>query len=108
MSNFLKILTEVKHPGKGDRNIVDLEMVKDIDRDGSKVTVTLAFPKRRDPLAEYLIGSTRAAIIRNCPDVTEVEVKTIVEEAPATKKNFFIKQRTKTICRYNDFPPPSH
>lgn len=89
MSNFLKILTEVKHPGKGDRNIVDLEMVKDIDRDGSKVTVTLAFPKRRDPLAEYLIGSTRAAIIRNCPDVTEVEVKTIVEEAPATKKAEF-------------------
>ncbi|MCQ2178289.1 MAG: P-loop NTPase, partial [Bacteroidales bacterium] len=64
-------------------------MVKDIDRDGSRVIVTLAFPKRRDPLAEYLIGSTRAAIIRNCPDVTDVEVKTIVEEAPAAKKAEF-------------------
>lgn len=89
MSNFLKILTEVKHPGKGDRDIVDLGMVKDIDRDESRVIVTLAFPKRRDPLAEYLIGSTRAAIIRNCPDVTDVEVKTIVEEAPAAKKAEF-------------------
>lgn len=89
MSNFLKILTEVKHPGKGDRDIVDLGMVKDIDRDGSRVIVTLAFPKRRDPLAEYLIGSTRAAIIRNCPDITDVEVKTIVEEAPAAKKAEF-------------------
>ena len=83
MSNFLKILKEVKHPGKGDRDIVDLGMVKDIDQEGDKVIVTLAFPKRRDPLTEYLVGSTRAAIIRNCPDVKDVEVKTVVEEAPA-------------------------
>ncbi len=87
MSEFLKILKEVKHPGKGDRDIVDLGMVKDIDTEGNKVIVTLGFPKRRDPLTEYLVGSTRAAIIRNSPEGTEVEVKTIVIEEEKTKKN---------------------
>jgi len=86
MSNYLKILKEVKHPGKGDRDIVDLGMVKDIDHKEDKLTITLAFPKRRDPLTEYLVGSARATIIRNCPEIKEVEVKTVVEEAPAGQK----------------------
>lgn len=87
MSEYLKILKEVKHPGKNDRDIVDLGMVKDIDAADGKVTVTLAFPRRRDPLSEYLIGSTRAAIIRNSPEGTEVEVKTVIEDEPAKKRS---------------------
>lgn len=87
MSEYLKILKDVKHPGKNDRDIVDLGMVKDIDAANGKVTVTLAFPRRRDPLSEYLIGSTRAAIIRNSPEGTEVEVKTVIEDEPAKKRS---------------------
>ena len=47
-------------------------------------TVTLAFPKRRDPLAEYLIGATRAALIRG--GVQDPVVNTIVVEDAAPKK----------------------
>ena len=50
-------LKEVLHPGKGDKNIVELGMVSGIEIDGEAVSVTLAFPKRRDPLTEYLVGS---------------------------------------------------
>lgn len=80
-------LKEVLHPGKGDRNIVELGMVSGIDIDGEAVSVTLAFPKRRDPLTEYLVGSARASLFRNCPRGTLVNVQTIVkdEEQPGKK-----------------------
>ena len=81
-----KWLFEVLHPAKGDKNIVELGMVEKIDIQDNKVTVTLAFSKHRDPLAEYLTGSTRAAIIRNAPQGTEVEVKTVVKEEAPKKK----------------------
>lgn len=83
---ILNMLTEVVHPAKGSKSIVELGMVDSISIDGGKVTVTLAFPKRRDPLTEYLVGSTRAAVIRHSPQGTDVEVKTIVKEEAPKKK----------------------
>lgn len=86
---ILKALSEVHHPGKRDEDIVALGMVNDIAITGDGVCVTLAFPKRRDPLAEYLIGSARAALIRHLPAEVKSEVKTIVvdEVKPKPKKN---------------------
>ena len=84
---ILRILEEVKHPAKGEQSLVALGMVKDIEIQADAVTVTLAFPKRRDPLAEYLIGSARAALNRHLPEGVKAEVRTVVEEeAPAKKK----------------------
>ena len=79
-------LQEVEHPAKGDKNIVELGMVEKIEAGEGKVTVTLSFPKHRDPLAEYLIGSAKASIIRNAPAGTQVEVKTIIKDAAQKKK----------------------
>ncbi|MBR1927591.1 MAG: P-loop NTPase, partial [Bacteroidales bacterium] len=79
-------LKEVVHPAKDGRNIVDLGMVDAVSIEGNKATVTLAFPKRRDPLTEYLVGATRATIIRNAPPGTEVEVRTIVKDEAPKKK----------------------
>ena len=81
-----KWLFEVQHPAKGDKNIVELGMVENINIQDNKVTVTLVFSKHRDPLAEYLTGSAKAAIIRNAPQGTEVEVKTVVKEEAPKKK----------------------
>ncbi len=78
-------LAEVTHPGQSSRSITELGMVRDIESDGKKITVTLGFGKRRDPLSEYLIGATRAALVRHFPDC-ESEVKTVVVEEPAPKK----------------------
>ena len=82
---ILAALTEVQHPAKGDRSIVGLGMVDKVETDGNKVTVTLAFSKHRDPLAEYLTGSAKAAIIRHFPD-TEVEIRTIIKDEAPKKK----------------------
>lgn len=85
-NEIMKWLFEVQHPAKGDRNVVELGMVEKVESEGNKVTVTLGFSKHRDPLAEYLIGSTKAAVIRNAPEGTEVEVKTIIKDEAAPKK----------------------
>lgn len=79
-------LNEVEHPAKGDKNLVELGMIENIEVAENKIAVTLGFAKHRDPLAEYLIGSAKAAIIRNAPAGTEVEVKSIVKEAAPKKK----------------------
>lgn len=85
--DILEALREVRHPARQDRDIVDLGMVHDVETASGRVTVTLAFPKRRDPLAEYLIGSARAALVRHLPASVESEVKTVVieEEKPRKK-----------------------
>ena len=80
-------LAQVQHPGKDDKDIVSLGMVEEVVVDGGKVTVTLGFGKRPDPLKNYLVGAVRAAVYRNAPGGTEVEVKTVVKEAPAAKKS---------------------
>ena len=79
-------LSEVEHPAKGDKNLVELGMIENIEVAENKMSVTLGFAKHRDPLAEYLTGSAKAAIIRNAPAGTEVEVKAIVKEAAPAKK----------------------
>lgn len=84
---ILDFLREVHHPGKQDRDIVDLGMVQSVELKDGSVTVTLAFPKRRDPLSEYLIGSARATLIRHLPSSVKSEVRTVVVEDSAPKKN---------------------
>lgn len=79
-------LREVHHPAMQDRDIVDLGMVSSIEIEDGCVTVTLAFSKKRDPLSEYLIGATRAALIRSVEPGVQTQVKTVVVEAPAPKK----------------------
>ena len=79
-------LAQVQHPGKDDKDIVSLGMVEEVTVGEGKVTVTLAFGKRPDPLKNYLVGAVRAAVYRNAPGGTEVEVKTVVKEDPKPKK----------------------
>ncbi|MBR6415900.1 MAG: Mrp/NBP35 family ATP-binding protein [Bacteroidales bacterium] len=88
-NQILTYLREVLHPGKGEKDIVELGMVDSVMISGNKVSVTLVFGKHRDPLQEYLIGSAKAALIRNCPEGTEIELKTVVrdEEKPQKKQN---------------------
>ena len=79
-------LSEIQHPGRDDKDIVSLGMVEEVTVADGKVVVTLAFGKRPDPLKNYLEGAVRAAVYRNAPGGTEVEVKTIVKEVPKPKK----------------------
>ena len=81
-----KWLLEVEHPAKGDKSIVELGMVEKVESSEGAVTVPLGFSKHRDPLAEYLIGSAKAAIIRNAPEGTMVEVKSLIKNEAAPKK----------------------
>ena len=81
-----EFLREVHHPAREDRDIVELGMVQDIEISEGGVTVTLGFPKQRDPLKKYLIGATRATLIRHLGQGVKSEVKEIEIDAPAQKK----------------------
>ncbi len=81
-----EFLREVHHPAKEDRDIVELGMVQDIETSDGCVTVTLGFPKQRDPLKKYIIGATRATLIRHLGQGVKSEVKEIEIDAPAQKK----------------------
>ena len=75
-------LSEVRHPGQDDKDIVSLGLVDEVVTRGKNVTVTLAFPHRPDALKNYIVGAVRAAIYRNAPGGTKIEVKTITRKAP--------------------------
>lgn len=83
---ILEALKEVHHPGRSDKDIVSLGMVQSVEIDSDSATVTLAFSKRRDPLAEYIIGSTRACLICHLPSSVKAEVKTVVVDEVKEKK----------------------
>ena len=78
-------LREVHHPAKEDRDIVDLGMVQGIEIGDGSVVVTLGFPKQRDPLRKYIVGATRATLIRHLGNGIKSEVREVEIEAPARK-----------------------
>ena len=73
-------LREVQHPGADDKNVVELGLVQDVTVSEGRIDVTLAFPKRPDPLKNYLTGAVRACLYRQAPGGTEIEVETVVKE----------------------------
>ena len=80
-------LQEVQHPAKDDQSVVTLGMVDKIELADGSIHVTLAFPKRPDPLKNYLVGAVEACLYRNAPGGTEIEVDTVVKDPakPAKK-----------------------
>jgi ATP-binding protein involved in chromosome partitioning len=76
----------IQHPGREDKTIAELGIVREVALEGNTVTVTLAFPKRPDPLKNYLVGAVKAAIYREAPGGTSVEVKTVVSDPAPQKK----------------------
>ena len=86
-TDILQWLQEVQHPAKGDQSVVALGMVDKIELADGSIRVTLAFPKRPDPLKNYLVGAVEACLYRNAPGGTEIEVDTVVKDPakPAKK-----------------------
>ena len=86
-TDILQWLQEVQHPAKEDQSIVTLGMVDNIELADASIHVTLAFPKRPDPLKNYLIGAVQACLYRHAPGGTEIEVDTVVKDPakPAKK-----------------------
>ena len=85
-NEILRWLQEVQHPAKGDQSIVALGMVEEIKCEEGRIHVTLAFPKRPDPLKNYLVGAVQACLYRNAPGGTEIEVDTVVKDPAKPKK----------------------
>ena len=81
-----EFLREVHHPAKDDRDIVELGMVQAVEIADGAVSVTMGFPRQRDPLKKYILGAARATLIRHLGKDVKTEVKEVELEAPAPKK----------------------
>jgi ATP-binding protein involved in chromosome partitioning len=90
-------LREVHHPAKEDRDIVDLGMVQGIEIGDGSVVVTLGFPKQRDPLRKYIVGATRATLIRHLGKDVQAEVREVEIETPARKGTEFTKETLLSV-----------
>ncbi len=90
-------LREVHHPAKEDRDIVDLGMVQGIEIGDGSVVVTLGFPKQRDPLRKYIVGATRATLIRHLGKDVQAEVREVEIETPAKKGTEFTKETLLSV-----------
>ena len=66
-NDILQWLQEVQHPAKGDQSVVALGLVDKIELTEGRIHVTLGFPKRPDPLKNYLVGAVQACLYRNEP-----------------------------------------
>ena len=83
---IIEWLQEVQHPAKGDQSIVALGMVQNIETADNAIHVTLAFPKRPDPLKNYLVGAVQACLYRHAPGGTEITVDTVVKDPAKPQK----------------------
>ena len=92
-------LQEVVHPAKGEMNLLQLGMVDDVEVNEGRIHVTLAFPKRPDPLKNYLVGAVQACLYRRAPGGTEIEVDTVVKDPakPAPKGIQFNLDQLKEV-----------
>ena len=86
MNEILEWLQEVQHPAKGDQSIVALGMVENVEAVEGRIKITLAFPKRPDPLKNYLVGAVQACLYRHAPGGTEIEVDTVVKDPAKPQK----------------------
>lgn len=82
----LNWLQEVQHPAREDQSVVALGLVDQIELADGRIHVTLGFPKRPDPLKNYLVGAVQACLYRHAPGGTEIEVDTIVKEPAKPSK----------------------
>ena len=92
-------LLEVQHPAQEEKNVVELGLVQEIELADGSIKVTLGFPKRPDPLKNYLIGAVRACIYRHAPGGTEITVESVVKEPakPAPKGPQFNLEQLREV-----------
>lgn len=81
----LEALKEVIYFPKSD-NIVNLNMVRDINIEGKKVSFTLVFPTSKDKNSAIIIPAARKAIQNNIDKELEVEVNLPADEKKEQRK----------------------
>src|SRR4030042_3350288 len=76
IDQVLGALTQVTHPAFGN-NIVSLNMVRDIQINGNKISFTLTFQKQNDPLTGSIIKACKVALQSKFGNNIEIgEIKT--------------------------------
>ncbi|HYX05121.1 MAG TPA: Mrp/NBP35 family ATP-binding protein [Bacteroidales bacterium] len=80
---ILGALAGIKHPETG-KDLVSMQMIRDITVEENKVSVTLQFSKQKDPFASSVSKAVEQAVQALAPDNLQVEV--LIAGPPVTKK----------------------
>ena len=88
-----RLLTGVIHPESG-KNIVESGILEDITEANGVMSVTLAFPKARDPFANSIRRQVKEAIEAAMPRMRDKVVVYVKEAAP--KRAETVQQKTTT------------
>lgn len=78
----LGALAGIKHPETG-KDLVSMQMIRDLSVEENKVSVTLQFTKRKDPFASSISKAVERALQSLSPDNLLVEV--LIAEPPVAK-----------------------
>jgi len=79
-----KLLTEIIHPETG-KDIISSSIAEHIDTTDGKVSVTLNFPRQRDPFANSIKRQVAEAVLKIYPEARDNIHITVKENAPAQK-----------------------
>lgn len=93
-SEIRRLLTGVVHPESG-KNIVESGILEDISQNNDILTVTLSFPKARDPFTNSIRRQVKEAIETAFPQMRD-NVVVFVKEAPPKQKSETKKPKTTT------------
>ncbi len=85
-SDIYQSLNQVKHPEMNNRNLVELQVVKDVAIKNSNVLVTLSLPNLNVPIKDELIETVKQAVIDVSEDLI-VDVK-VTEMNPEQRSVF--------------------
>lgn len=92
----IEILKKVVHPGSG-KDIISLNLVKDISIEGEKIKFSLSFPSVNDPLKSSIKKACIQTIESEFGKGTEVEVLILTDMKIGVKKERKILPEVKNI-----------
>lgn len=93
-SGIRRLLTGVIHPETG-KNIVDSGILEDISEANDVLSITLVFPKARDPFANSIRRQVKDAVETALPQKRD-KVVIYVKEAPPKRKSENTEHKTTT------------
>ncbi len=63
VSNIYQMLSQIKHPEIGNRNLVELAMIPEVKIDGNSILITLALPDLEGPARQTLSDLVRKPVV---------------------------------------------
>ena len=86
-----KILQRIKHPGYG-KDIISLNLVKEIRAEGGKVSIVLSFPRPNDPLKSLIKNTCLKVLKEDLGEDANIDINISATEDPKTQEKDYLPE----------------